>query len=60
MKIHKRNEFIPSKPHTQLSTGEVIPMLMDLKGWTQIELAKYSGITPRISVSLKMFGCRLE
>ena len=45
MKVSKRNEFIPSKPHAELTTGEVIRMLRDLKGWTQTELAKHSGIS---------------
>jgi transcriptional regulator with XRE-family HTH domain len=44
MKMRKRNEFVPAKPHAKLTSGEVIRMLRDLKGWTQAELAKHSGI----------------
>ena len=36
----KRDEFIAARPHVNLTTGEVIRMLRDLKGWTQAELAK--------------------
>jgi transcriptional regulator with XRE-family HTH domain len=38
-------DFIPAKPHAYLTTGEVIQMLRDLKGWTQNELAGRSGIS---------------
>ena len=44
MKIRKRTEFVPAKPHAQLTTGEVIRMLRELKGWTQAELARRSAI----------------
>lgn len=39
------NKFVPAKNHAILSTGEVISMLRELKGWTQIELARHSGIS---------------
>jgi transcriptional regulator with XRE-family HTH domain len=45
MKAHKRGEFVNTKPHAKLTTGGVIRMLRDLKGWTQAELAKHSGIS---------------
>jgi transcriptional regulator with XRE-family HTH domain len=44
MKMPNRNEFVPVKSHAKLTSGEVIRMLRDLKGWTQVELAKHSGI----------------
>ncbi len=39
------NDFMTAKPHAVLSTGEVIRMLRELKGWTQGELARHSGIS---------------
>ena len=40
-----KERFIPATRHTSSTTGEVIKMLRELKGWTQAELAKRSGIT---------------
>lgn len=33
-------------PHSKVSVGEVVSMLRELKGWTQVDLAKTSGIAP--------------
>lgn len=44
MKVRRKNEFIPAKSHAKLTTGEVIRMLRELKGWTQVELARHSRI----------------
>lgn len=35
----RKAKFVPAKPHTVMTTGEVIRMLRELKGWTQAELA---------------------
>ena len=45
MKASRKSEFVPAKPHTKLTTGEVIRMLRELKAWTQVELAKHCGIS---------------
>ena len=53
MNINK-TDYIPAKQHTILTTGEVIKMLRELKGWTQEELAKYCSINAK-NISL-LFG----
>ena len=45
--MKKNDEFVPAKQHAVLTTGEVIRMLRDLKGWTQETLATESGLNAK-------------
>ena len=46
MKKINARDFVSAKRHAPVTTGEVIYMLRELKGWTQSELAERSGISP--------------
>ena len=41
--IAQKRDFVSVKRHADLSTGEVIQILRDLKGWTQEDLARAFG-----------------
>jgi transcriptional regulator with XRE-family HTH domain len=43
----KKTDFVPAKKHATITTGEVIRMLRELKGWTQEELSLKSGINAK-------------
>ena len=40
-----KTAYGPAKAHSVLTTGETIRMLRELKGWTQADLARRSGIS---------------
>lgn len=45
--VIKQSNYKPAKQHTILTTGEVIKMLRELKGWTQEELSKFCAINAK-------------
>ena len=45
MRSQSKSEFVPARRHGALTTAEVIRMLRELKGWTQVELAARCGIS---------------
>ena len=40
----RTGDFVAARAHARITTGEVIRLLRDLKGWTQQELADRSRI----------------
>ena len=52
------DDFVPATQHATLTTGEVIRLLRELKGWTQEQLADQSGLNAK-NISLLENG-RIE
>ena len=42
-----KKNFTPAQKHISLTTGDVIRMLRELKGWTQEKLAALSGVNAK-------------
>ena len=41
----RKNNFVTALSHVKVTTGEIIRMLRQLKGWTQSDLSERSGIS---------------
>ena len=41
----RKNNFVTATSHAKVTTGEIIRMLRQLKGWTQSDLSERSGIS---------------
>ncbi len=45
--IKNNKDYAPAQKHKDVTTGEAIKMLRELKGWTQEELASRSAINAK-------------